>query len=142
MSAFARSLRETDGLPSRSSRSGRRLVPLAAHERLKILTSIFSQVDLKEALAEKSVPIDGAQPGMALRNASDMGVTSYSRVAGFVGATVIATFFWALGNIILYKAFVAPAEIRDLLSSLVTYFLSGASLFLPYAFNQLRSAFT
>lgn len=108
---------------------------------LKILTSIFTQVDLKGALAEKSLPVETTQPGMALKGAADADVTSYSRVAGFVGATVIATFFWALGNIILYKAFVAPSDIRDLLSSLVTYFLSGASLFLPYAFNQLKSAF-
>jgi hypothetical protein len=98
-------------------------------------------VDLKQALSEKEITTETPQAGMAVRSGGS-DVTSYSRVSGFVGATVMACFFWALGNIVLYKAFVAPAEIRDLLSSLVTYFLSGASLFLPYAFNQLKSAFS
>ena len=69
--------------------------------------------------------------------------TSYSRIAGIAGAIVLACFLWALGNIILFKAFEVGgiAAIKELLQSVAVYFLAGASLFAPYAFNQLKAAF-
>ena len=69
--------------------------------------------------------------------------TSYSRIAGAVGAIVLACFLWGLGNIILFKAFEAGglAAIKELLQSVGTYFIAGAALFMPYAFNQIRAAF-
>jgi hypothetical protein len=69
--------------------------------------------------------------------------TSYSRLSGFVGAIVLASFLWGLGNVILYKAFAenGPEEIQSLLSSIGSFFLAGAALFAPYAFNQLKGVF-
>jgi hypothetical protein len=67
--------------------------------------------------------------------------TSYSRVAGMIGAVVLACFVWAVGNVLLYKMFMAQDEVSGLLASLGSYFLAGASLFAPYAVNQLGNAF-
>lgn len=67
--------------------------------------------------------------------------TSYSRVAGMIGAVVLACFVWAVGNVALYKMFANPEEVATLLGSLGTYFLAGASLFAPYAVNQLSTTF-
>jgi hypothetical protein len=94
---------------------------------IKLLTVGLGQVDLKQALVEKAPTVPDE--------------TSYSRLAGLIGAVVLATFFWAVGNVVIYRAFVAPASIGELLSHIGTFFLGGASLFLPYAFNQLREAF-
>jgi hypothetical protein len=67
--------------------------------------------------------------------------TSYSRVAGFIGAVVMACFLWALGNILLFDAINSPTTITTLLSSMSTYFLTGSALFAPYAFNQVSKVF-
>ncbi len=110
---------------------------------IKILTAALSKIDIKSALSEKNLaPEATSQPGMALNTTPPTDITSYSRVAGFIGASVMATFFWALGNIILYKAFTSLSEIHDLLASLATYFIAGSSLFLPYALNQLKAVFS
>ncbi len=66
---------------------------------------------------------------------------SYSRVSGMVGATVLGCFLWALANIVIFKAFNAPNDVAPLLQNVGTFFLAGASLFAPYAFNQLSSTF-
>lgn len=69
--------------------------------------------------------------------------TSYSRITGLFGAVVLTTFFWAMGNLILWR--VATARDQDvdaLIDSVWKFFLLGSALFLPYAFNQLRSVFT
>lgn len=111
----------------------------------KLLSLGLSKINLADVLSEKNFsPTTTATPqaGMAFSAQSTNDVSSYSRWAGFIGATVMATFFWSLGNIILYKAFSSIAEIRDLLSSLTTYFFAGSALFVPYAFNQLRAAFS
>ncbi len=85
--------------------------------------------DLTQALKEKS-PIGGSDD-----------TTSYSRVTGLVGAVIMTSFFWAMANIIIFKAFTAIGDIRPLISSVQIFFLVGAAMFLPYAFNQIRSAF-
>ena len=85
--------------------------------------------DLKQVLQEKN-PIGGADD-----------TTSYSRVTGLVGAVIMTSFFWAMANIIIFKAFTAIGDIRPLIGSVQVFFLVGAAMFLPYAFNQIRSAF-
>ena len=102
-----------------------------------LLRYTLKTVDLKQTLAEKpqgAAPVAGAPQEPA----------SYSRVSGFVGSIVLAVFFWALGNVILYKALGTAAniaEISTIVASLGTFFLAGAALFLPYAFNQLKGIF-
>jgi len=85
--------------------------------------------DLAQALKEKS-PIGGAGD-----------TTSYSRVTGLVGAVIMTSFFWAMANIVVFKAFTAIADIKPLIASVQVFFLVGAAMFLPYAFNQIRAAF-
>ena len=99
-------------------------VPVAA-----LLGRLAFIADLAQALKEKS-PIGGAGD-----------TTSYSRVTGLVGAVIMTSFFWAMANIIVFKAFTAIADIKPLIASVQVFFLVGAAMFLPYAFNQIRSAF-
>jgi hypothetical protein len=117
---------------------------------LKLLTFTLSKIEFRDALSEKdpavlaaarSAPRAAPPGGGAAPEPTDP--TSYSRVSGLIGSVVMAAFFWAIGNVILYKAFSTAgiADIKTLLSSLGTYFLAGSSLFVPYAFNQLKSAF-
>jgi hypothetical protein len=67
--------------------------------------------------------------------------TSYSRISGLFGSVMISAFFWALGNVIIWKAFENPAQIEPIIDSVAKFFLVGSALFLPYAFNQLRLIF-
>lgn len=68
---------------------------------------------------------------------------SYSRVAGVVGSVVMACFFWAFGNILIFRAFVDPsgATVRALVEGVWPWLTAGAAMFLPYAANQLRAVF-
>lgn len=93
--------------------------------------------------APKLVAADGDPPLNATVTASDPALdnTSYSRVSGFIGSTVMACFLWAISNYVLYAAFCDADNIAKLLASLGTYFLAGASLFAPYAVNQLSKVF-
>lgn len=68
--------------------------------------------------------------------------TSFSRAAGAIGAMVLSCLFWGIGNIIIYKMIAEPSGLEDLLGSVRNYFLTGATLFAPYAVNQLRSIVT
>jgi hypothetical protein len=52
----------------------------------------------------------------------------------------MAAMFAGVGNWVLFEAFIHPANLRSL-SMITPYFLSGAALFLPYAFNQFSSVF-
>ncbi len=95
----------------------------------------FGNIDLRNALREKAT---GAQPQQAAgAPVADADNTSYSRVAGFIGAIVLACFLWATGNFVVYYAFQDPTQIAPILSSIGSYFLAGASLFAPYAVNKL-----
>ena len=85
---------------------------------------------LKTALLEKDATT-GASTG-------DL---SYSRVTGLIGAVIVTSFFWAMGDLVLVKAFTAPGEVKELLTSVGPFFLAGSALFLPYAFNQLKTVF-
>jgi hypothetical protein len=83
------------------------------------------------------------QVGDALKEKnSDGGSTdanSYSRVTGLVGAIMMASLFWVISNIVIVLAIVRPTDVTTILSSVGKLFLVGAALFLPYAFNQLKS---
>jgi hypothetical protein len=120
-----------------------------------LLKYSLQNIDLKEVLREKA---QGAQPAAGAAGAAAVGAapaaaapagqdnTSYSRVAGILGAIVLAAFFWATGDVILYKEFACgdancAADVKELVSGLSTYVMSGAALFAPYAVNQLTNIF-
>lgn len=67
--------------------------------------------------------------------------TSYSRVTGALGAVILTSFFWAVGNVVLSIALVDAAKIKPLLEGVWPFFLIGSAFFLPYAFNQLKTLF-
>jgi hypothetical protein len=68
--------------------------------------------------------------------------TSYSRITGLFGAVMVTSFFWAMGNVVLWYLFEAPEKAEDIIDGVWKFFILGAALFLPYAFNQLRSIVT
>jgi hypothetical protein len=65
--------------------------------------------------------------------------TSYSRVTGLFGAVIVTAFFWAMGDVILWYIFEAPEKAEAIIDGVWKFFILGAALFLPYAFNQLRA---
>lgn len=67
--------------------------------------------------------------------------TSFSRVAGSIGAVSLAAFMAGLGLWVFFAISDEDATMIDRLSKLSTYFLGGAALFAPYAFNQLSKVF-
>jgi hypothetical protein len=83
------------------------------------------------------------QVGSALKekapDGTSTGDNSYSRVTGLVGAIMMASLFWIVSNIVIVLAIVHPADVTIVLNSVGKLFLVGAALFLPYAFNQLKS---
>lgn len=93
------------------------------------------------ALAGKAAVDAAKEVKAAVAELTPVG-TSYSRVTGLVGAMVVSTFFWGIGNVILYRAMLKPEGLEAFISSLWTFFVGGASLFLPYAFNQAKDAMT
>ncbi len=90
-----------------------------------LLRQTFSAVSLKEALSEKSGP------------STD---TSYSRVAGMLGAVVVGCLVWGLGNVVLARAITAPTDVTTMLQGVWPFILSTSALFAPYAFNQIKDA--
>lgn len=94
-----------------------------------VLWRLAQVADLKKVLREK-----GGVGG-------DADTTSYSRLTGLAGATVLTAFYWAIGNLAIYKAFTRPADIRPIIEAVQPVFLIGSALFLPYAFNQVKAAF-
>jgi hypothetical protein len=69
----------------------------------------------------------------------DTGALSYSRVTGLIGAVVVASLFWIMSNVAIATAITNPADLPDILNGITKLFFVGAALFLPYAFNQLKS---
>jgi hypothetical protein len=64
---------------------------------------------------------------------------SYSRVTGMVGAVVVGSLFWIVSNIVVATAILDPRAVSTILAHISPIFLVGAALFLPYAFNQLKT---
>ncbi|HEV7383504.1 MAG TPA: hypothetical protein VGN89_01405 [Phenylobacterium sp.] len=67
------------------------------------------------------------------------GDLSYSRVTGLIGAVVVASLFWVMSNIAIATAILEPKNLATILGNVGTLFYVGAALFLPYAFNQLKT---
>ncbi|HET6971012.1 MAG TPA: hypothetical protein VFH92_07805 [Phenylobacterium sp.] len=93
-----------------------------------VLWRLARVADLKQVLREKGGIGDGD-------------TTSYSRLTGLAGATVLTAFYWAIGNLVIWKAFTQVGDIRPIVNAVQPIFLIGSALFLPYAFNQLKAAF-
>jgi hypothetical protein len=109
---------------------------------LVLLVLGFHNINVRDALREKSPRVrllatSAPIPRDGVSDPSSPDLTSYSRVAGFIGATVMACFLWGIGNFVLFYAFQDPSKISPLISSIGNYFLAGASLFAPYAVNKL-----
>ena len=84
---------------------------------------------LSQAVKEK--PSDAGAPE----------VTSFSRMAGLFGIVILTALFWATGNVLLVKALTGSAgDIPSVLDDVGRYILVSSTLFIPYAFNQLKSA--
>jgi hypothetical protein len=98
-----------------------------------LIRIIVRNADFKTLLAEK--------PIVAVPDNDPKGphpANSYSRFAGLIGAAVMVTLFWALSNIVICLAFTDSTKIAPFASDAGQLMLYGASLFLPYAVNQLR----
>jgi hypothetical protein len=130
---------------------------------LRQIQQMIAQGFLAGALTEKAARIEPAttsaptdtrprapgQPAPAAVSAAGQspvatgpsgGPPSYSRFAGAVGAFVMAAMLAGVGNWVLFEAFKQPTALSNL-TKIMPYFAGGASLFLPYAFNQLSSLF-
>ena len=103
----------------------------------------FNGPILFAALQASRVPALGQQVGAALKEKDAAGdptdATSYSRVTGAIGAVMMGALFWVISNIVVVLAIVRPADVTTILGAVGKLFLVGAALFLPYAFNQLKS---
>jgi hypothetical protein len=129
---------------------------------IRLLGVSFSKISFRDVLREKDPSANAAAAkAVAASPAAAGGVappaagasaaaattivppddTSYSRVAGLLGAVVIGCFVWGLGNVVLFKAFTAPGDIDALLKGVSSFLLSSSALFAPYAFNQLKDTF-
>lgn len=80
-------------------------------------------------LAEKPADTPGAPP-----------TPSFSRVAGGIGAIVLASLFVGLSYWALYALFWEKDTAG--LEGIGTILMAGSALFLPYGFNQLRRVFS
>ena len=103
---------------------------------LVILKKILGQ-DLSGLLSEKGPVVPNLDGG----SGSEIGNQSYSRLTGLIGGVVLAIFLWAFGNVLIYLSLMDPKTVKDVLSSVSSYFFAGSALFAPYAFNQLRTSF-
>ena len=109
---------------------------------IRLLMVTLKPVNLGDAVAEKSLPAEPPKKdGDGAKSPAQPPDTSYSRVTGMIGAVVLATLFWGGGNVVLWMAFNNAGKIGEILSGVGTLFASGAALFLPYGFNQVREAF-
>ena len=69
---------------------------------------------------------------------------SYAKVSGAIGSIAISSLFVGLGYYILYALYLEQGDtfsLKESLNGLGTYFLAGAALFLPYAFEKLSTVF-
>lgn len=115
------------------------LTPISFQDvlREKSATAAHPNVAVAAAPAGPAGPAGPAAPAASAAATAPQD-TSYSRVTGMVGAMVIGCFVWGLGNVILFKAFIAPDDVPKLLSGVSPFLLSSSALFAPYAFNQLK----
>lgn len=85
----------------------------------------------------------GSRLNQALKQKSPNGdateSASYSRITGALGAVAVTSFFWSIGNVVLSHALAGDDKISPLIRAITPFFLIGSALFLPYAFNQLKT---
>ncbi|MDY6918631.1 MAG: hypothetical protein SV765_00285 [Pseudomonadota bacterium] len=65
---------------------------------------------------------------------------NFSKLAGAIGAIGLASIFIAIGYWVIFTLFLPDGDLSRL-EDLGIFFLSGSSLFAPYAFNQLSRIF-
>lgn len=89
---------------------------------------------LADTLSEKS----GTPAGSS--GASSTGSTS--RVIAFLGLIGMLSMFVGIGFYLLWALFNGKQDLLHQLDTAGHYLLYGSALFAPYAFNQIKSAFT
>lgn len=96
------------------------------------------KLDIEDAV---KIPVEAPLLGKGVGADQTDRDVSFSRVSGMIGATVLATFFWAVGNVVIYKLVAAPSQVKDVLDHLGAFVLSGSSLFAPYGVKLVTEAF-
>ena len=96
---------------------------------IAVLAGIARVANLRDVISDKGPVGEGD-------------TTSYSRLTGLAGAVIVTALFWSVCNIALYRSLVHSAEVGSLIRDFWPLFLLGSALFLPYAFNQIKGAFT
>lgn len=89
-----------------------------------------AQDDWSGILEEKSAP-NGDAP------------TSFSRVAGAIGAYFLTGFFILIGAFVVSRLWFPPDQngLKETLGSITEFIWAGVALFAPYAFNQVSQVF-
>ena len=68
---------------------------------------------------------------------------SASRLVAFLGTIAILAMFMGFGLYAIWAAFNGrAAEARDTLKAMSSYLLYGSAMYAPYAFNQIKAAFS
>ncbi len=71
------------------------------------------------------------------------GTASASRLVAFLGTVAMLAMFMGFGLYAIWAAFNGKAaEARDTLKAMSSYLLYGSAMYAPYAFNQIKSAFS
>lgn len=95
-----------------------------SQDDMALLTNDPKNSDEMELLIEKAI------------NQEDK---SFSRLAGAIGSMGLSSLFIGVGYWVIYTLF--SGGNLDELKGLGKYFLAGSALFVPYAFNQLKTIF-
>ncbi len=109
---------------------------------LKMLSRELGTVDAKTGLSYMAEALREKEPPRNARGDDGTVVsdrTSFSRVAGALGAVGLAAVFVGIGYWTLYQLHFGDDLTK--LSALSPYFMAGAALFVPYASNKLVSIF-
>ncbi len=98
---------------------------------LGVRAAFNSKSTLRKILAEKDA-------------SGNSGDTSFSRVAGVMGATMLSSFLIIFGGFIIYHLGEKGGadDIKDWFEAAKSYLIFSAALFTPYASNQISKIFT
>ncbi len=111
---------------------------------------------LTDALSEKNpspAPVAVVQAAVAVVPGGDAPAVappvdpgssaSASRLVAFLGTIAILAMFMGFGLYAIWAAFNGrAAEARDTLKAMSSYLLYGSAMYAPYAFNQIKAAFS
>jgi len=96
-------------------------------------------------LRSRSRPTVDGNGAVPAPNPSQEPDISYARVSGAIGSIALASLFVGMSYWILYALFYGVEggtfDIAAKINSMGGFFLAGAALFLPYAFDRLASIF-